>query len=179
MAFSYLCITYHTVMRVAFSILILSLMALRLSAQRTILVLDVETRTPVPRASVEPDGHAPTLTDSVGMARLPERFDSLTVSHLGYERERLAFSEVRDTVYLFATGHMLGEVVVYSQNNMMESLKKDMSKMVLPDPGQAALRVNIADVLRFFGWKSKRERKKKKVEKIIKELDAKPLEEEE
>ena len=179
MAFSYLCITYHTVMRVAFSILILSLMALRLSAQRTILVLDVETRTPVPRASVEPDGHAPTLTDSVGMARLPERFDSLTVSHLGYERERLAFSEVRDTVYLFATGHMLGEVVVYSQNNMMESLKKDMSKVVLPDPGQAALRVNIADVLRFFGWKSKRERKKKKVEKIIKELDAKPLEEEE
>ena len=179
MAFSYLCITYHTVMRVSFSILILSLMALRLSAQRTILVLDVETRTPVPRASVEPDGHAPTLTDSVGMARLPERFDSLTVSHLGYERERLAFSEVRDTVYLFATGHMLGEVVVYSQNNMMESLKKDMAKVVLPDPGQAALRVNIADVLRFFGWKSKRERKKKKVEKIIKELDAKPLEEEE
>ena len=179
MAFSYLCITYHTVMRVAFTILILSLMALRLSAQRTILVLDVETRTPVPRASVEPDGHAPTLTDSVGMARLPERFDSLTVSHLGYERERLAFSEVRDTVYLFATDHMLGEVVVYSQNNMMESLKKDMAKVVLPDPGQAALRVNIADVLRFFGWKSKRERKKKKVEKIIKELDAKPLEEEE
>lgn len=179
MAFSYLCITYHTVMRVVFAILILSLMALRLSAQRTILVLDVETRRPVPRASVEPDGHAPTLTDSVGMARLPERFDSLTVSHLGYERERLAFSEVRDTVYLFATGHMLGEVVVYSQNNMMESLKKDMAKMVLPDPGQAALRVNIADVLRFFGWKSKRERKKKKVEKIIKELDAKPLEEEE
>lgn len=179
MAFSYLCITYHTVMRVAFAILILSLMALRLSAQRTILVLDVETRTPVPRASVEPDGHAPTQTDSVGMARLPERFDSLTVSHLGYERERLAFNEVRDTVYLFATGHMLGEVVVYSQNNMMESLKKDMAKVVLPDPGQAALRVNIADVLRFFGWKSKRERKKKKVEKIIKELDAKPLEEEE
>jgi predicted TIM-barrel fold metal-dependent hydrolase len=62
---------------------------------------------------------------------------------------------------------------------MMESLKKDMAKVVLPDPGQAALRVNIADVLRFFGWKSKRERKKKRVEKIIKELDAKPLEEEE
>lgn len=139
-------------------------------AQRQIRIIDVETHEPVVRASVEPDGHPFILTDSQGYAIVPEAFDSLTVRHLKYEKERLGFNEVKDTIYLFATEHMLDEVVVVSPKTMMDQLRKELKNKPLPNPAAAPISINIDKLLAFFGYKSKKQRKKEKVAKIIKEL---------
>ena len=139
-------------------------------AQRQVRFIDVETHEPVAKASVEPDGHPFVMTDSLGYATLPETFDSLTVRHLKYATERLGFSEVKDSVYLFANENVLGEVVVVMPVTMMENFNEKLRRSMLPDPAAAPLRINLDRILAFFGYKSKKERKRERVAKILKEL---------
>ena len=104
-------------------------------------------------------------------------FDSLFISHVKYEREKLTFQEVKDTVYLFATENMLDEVTVVSPQTMMNSLKKQLKTQPLPDPGKAAISIPLSKILKWFGYKSKREKKKERVKRILEGLGG-PTEEE-
>ena len=137
-------------------------------AQRQIRIIDVETHEPVARASVEPDGHPFVLTNSLGYAIVPETFDSLTIRHLKYEKERLGFNEVKDTIYLFATEHMLDEVVVVSPKTMMDQLKKELKNKPLPNPAAAPISINIDKMLAFFGYKARNNGKKKRWQRLSK-----------
>lgn len=165
-------------MRRVFFLYILVIASLSASAQRRIRVLDVETHEPVVSASVEPNKGKSTLTDSLGYAMIPEKFDSLFIRHLKYERERLMAHEVKDTVYLFATENMLDEVTVISPQTMLNSMNEQLKTKPLPDPGKAAITIPLSKILKWFGYKSKREKKKERVKRILEEL-GEPLEEEE
>ena len=165
-------------MRRAFFLCFALFACLSVTAQRRIRVLDVETHEPVGNASVEPNKGAFTMTDSLGYATIPEVFDSLFIRHLKYEHERLLAHEVKDTVYLFATENMLDEVTVVSPQTMLNSMKEQLKTKPLPDPGKAAMSVPLSKILKWFGFKSKREKKKERVKRILEGLGG-PAEEEE
>ena len=164
-------------MRSSLILLVFTICTLTATGQRRIRVLDVETHEPVVNASVEPNRGERTQTDSLGYAPIPEVFDSLFISHVKYEREKLTFQEVKDTVYLFATENMLDDVTVVSPQTMMNSLQKQLKTQPLPDPGKAAISIPLSKILKWFGYKSKREKKKERVKRILEGLGG-PTEEE-
>lgn len=144
---------------------------LSVKAQRRILVLDVETREPVGRAAVVPYPGVRTQTDSMGVASIPEKFDSLHVSHVRYATEMLKFEEVRDTIFLFAKENMIDEVTVISQQESIKDYLK--SHRQLPNPAEPALRIGVDKILKFFKYKSRRERKRERTKRLLEEYDEK------
>ncbi len=170
----YLCIVFfnhHVKMLRDCLVLVFMVCCLSVNAQRRIVVLDVETHEPVAKAAIVPYPHPRTQTDSTGMAILPEQFDSLLVSHIRYDVEHLRFDEVRDTVYLFAKENMIDEVTVVSQH---ESLKEYLKRnRPLPNPSEPAMKIGVDKILKFFKYKSRREKKRERTKRLLEEYDAK------
>jgi hypothetical protein len=120
------------------------------------------------------------MTDSLGYAAVPEVFDSLTIHHLKYAVERLGFEEVADTVWLFAKENMLDEVTVVSFSTLEKSIEAWLERnKPLPNPSQAALAIRFEAIAKFFGIKSRRQRKHEKVKRILEELGGESKNEEE
>ncbi|MBQ6211162.1 MAG: hypothetical protein IJK42_15555 [Prevotella sp.] len=86
--------------------------ALSVSAQRRVLLLDSDTNMPIPGVSVSTDEGESVTSDGKGFATLSMPFDTVRFSHLKYSSEMLKKEEVRDTVFLIPTVHMLPEVTV-------------------------------------------------------------------
>ncbi|MBO4315702.1 MAG: hypothetical protein IKX24_07545 [Prevotella sp.] len=85
---------------------------LSVKAQRRILLLDSDTNQPIEGVSVSTDQGETTTSDKKGIATLSVPFDTVRFSHLKYSSEMLKREEVRDTLFLIPTVHMLPEVTV-------------------------------------------------------------------
>ena len=93
-------------------VLILLLVGFSMKAQRRILLLDSDTNMPISGVSVSTDEGETVTSDGKGFVTLSIPFDTVRFSHLKYSSEMLKKEEVRDTVYLIPTVHMLPEVTV-------------------------------------------------------------------
>lgn len=82
------------------------------NAQRKVLLLDSDTNMPISGVSVNTDEGENVTSDGKGIATLSMPFDTIRFSHLKYSSEMLKKEEVRDTVYLIPTVHLLPEVTV-------------------------------------------------------------------
>ena len=93
------------------------------SAQRQLVVVDIETLIPVVGASVVSKGGSLT-TDSLGYVSVADSCKSLSFSHVNYESRIINLNEVRDTVFMISKLLNLQEVVVFGHGK-----KRDYSEL--------------------------------------------------
>ena len=90
------------------------------SAQRRLVVVDIETLIPVVGASVV-SKEGTHITDSLGYVSVADSCKSLSFSHVNYESRIINLNEVkRDTVFMISKLLNLKEVVVFGHGKKRE-----------------------------------------------------------
>ena len=141
------------------------------NAQRKITVVDMETHLPVYGVSVKTDTALSVMTNYKGEARIAERFDSISFTHLKYLPDRLAYAEMEDTMYLVPKSLMLPDVVVTGVNPDLKRAMKKNHEQMLMQPTMKGLTFDFANII---DRRSRRDRKHyKKAKEILREWDAK------
>ncbi len=153
------------------SLIIVILSAVYVSAQRKIVVVDMETHLPVADVSVKTDSARAVMTDRNGVASISERFDSISFSHMRYLSDKVTFEEMKDTMYLVPKNLMLPDVVVTGVNpDLKKAMKKNYERML----EQPKLKVLTFDFANIIDRRGRRDRKHlKKAKEILREWDAK------
>lgn len=146
-------------MRQLLTIVLLAFCGL-VAAQRQIVVLDATTLQPIPGVSVWADSLRAQKTNDEGVVQVPERFDSLTFSHLKYGRERLAAHEVADTMLMFDREQELPEVVVLGVGpDLMRSLRKTYERSAQPRE-MSVFTFDLGNILDRRGRRDRKHRKR-------------------
>jgi hypothetical protein len=141
------------------------------SAQRKIVVVDMETHLPVADVSVKTDSARAVMTDRNGVASISERFDSISFSHMRYLSDKVTFEEMKDTMYLVPKNLMLPDVVVTGVNpDLKKAMKKNYERM-LEQPTVKGLTFDFANIIDRRGRRDRKHLKKAK--EILREWDAK------
>ena len=100
------------------------LCCIMVSAQRRLVVVDIETLVPVAGANVVSKGGTFT-TDSLGYVSVADSCKSLSFSHVNYESRIINLTEIRkDTVFMISKLLNLKEVVVFGHGK-----KRDYSEL--------------------------------------------------
>jgi hypothetical protein len=147
------------------------LSAVYVSAQRKIVVVDMETHLPVADVSVKTDSARAVMTDRNGVASISERFDSISFSHMRYLSDKVTFEEMKDTMYLVPKNLMLPDVVVTGVNpDLKKAMKKNYERM-LEQPTVKGLTFDFANIIDRRGRRDRKHYKKAK--EILREWDAK------
>lgn len=153
------------------SLIIVILSAVYVSAQRKIVVVDMETHLPVADVSVKTDSARAVMTDRNGVASISERFDSISFSHMRYLSDKVTFEEMKDTMYLVPQNLMLPDVVVTGVNpDLKKAMKKNYERM-LEQPTVKGLTFDFANIIDRRGRRDRKHLKKAK--EILREWDAK------
>lgn len=143
-----------------------------LHAQKTIRILDEQTKVPIMGAVVADDEHQLTLSDRDGMAVVPQR-DSTKVIYIAHElygREEFLWSDLPETVLLTHRDYILDEVQVNAQKRAVDP--KAFQYKVDPTTAQLQAAGNgngnlLAPLVKLISkWTSK----KKKHAKTFKEI---------
>lgn len=149
---------------------------IEMQAQRRITVIDMDTNVPIRDVSVKIDSQKVVKTDYLGRIDVPVVFDSIAFSHVRYEHERLAMTEVGDTMFLLPKDHMLPEVKVVELDPRVKGLisgwvhKGAMQGVALAPGGGASF--DFADLLDRRGRRDRKHLERAK--KILKDWDEKP-----
>jgi len=148
------------------------------SAQRRLIVADVETRVPVGEANVLSNGLS-IQTDTLGYVTVPDSCRSLLFSHVNYESRLINLEEVRDTVFLISKLLNLKEVVVFGKTPHVEDFE-ELNKRMQPSirdlqlagakPGDGINLLGLFSYLIPKKWKkSKKERRQERMKHILDE----------
>ena len=151
------------------------------SAQRRLVVADVETNEVIAKANVEGSNfHA--VTDSTGCFLAPDSCHSLVFSHVNYESRIVNIEEVRDTVFLISKLLSLQEVVVFGkvryEDDGLDELRKSLhlqrseAQLAAADPSKAAsIPIGMLAKLLPKKWRPgyKKEQRKKLHEEILRD----------
>ena len=153
------------------------LCSVAVSAQRRLVVIDVETLVPVDGANVVCNGLS-SQTDTLGYITVPDSCRSLLFSHVNYESRLINLKEVRDTVFLISKLLNVKEVVVFGQapyKDEYEQLRKNMrvsiTDLQLTDakPGNG---INLLGLISYIIPKKwKKSPKEKRKERLKRTLD--------
>ena len=148
------------------------------SAQRRLVVIDVETLEPVGEANVVCNGLT-AQTDTLGFVSVPDSCQSLLFSHVNYESRLINLKEVRDTVFLISKLLNVKEVVVFGQAPYKDEYEKLRSQML---PSKLDMQLASAkpgdgiNLLGFFSYfipkkwkKSKKEKRKERLKRALEE----------
>lgn len=100
-----------------------------LVAQTRGVVIDSESLLPIPYVSIystSGDGVLGAMSNEHGLFEIDFAFQQLFFSHISYEKQAIALSDMHDTIYLRPIVNMLGEVVVSNKQPawVNRSLKK-------------------------------------------------------
>ena len=153
------------------SLIIVILSAVYVSAQRKIVVVDMETHIPIAGVSVKTDSVHAVMTDINGIANIAERFDSISFNHMKYLSDKVTFEEMKDTMYLVPKNLMLPDVVVTGVNpDLKKAMKKNYERM-LEQPTVKGLTFDFANIIDRRGRRDRKHYKKAK--EILREWDAK------
>lgn len=153
------------------SLIIVILSAVYVSAQRKIVVVDMETHIPIAGVSVKTDSAHAVMTDINGIANIAERFDSISFNHMKYLSDKVTFEEMKDTMYLVPKNLMLPDVVVTGVNpDLKKAMKKNYERM-LEQPTVKGLTFDFANIIDRRGRRDRKHLKKAK--EILREWDAK------
>ena len=153
------------------SLIIVILSAVYVSAQRKIVVVDMETHIPIAGVSVKTDSVHAVMTDINGIANIAERFDSISFNHMKYLSDKVTFEEMKDTMYLVPKNLMLPDVVVTGVNpDLKKAMKKNYERM-LEQPTVKGLTFDFANIIDRRGRRDRKHLKKAK--EILREWDAK------
>ena len=114
-------------------LLLLLLATLSVSAQRRMVVVNMETKVPVRDVQVFTDEGKNMTTRWDGTFELPDSFSRIHFRHPQYEQRYILRSELRsDTVWLLPNTNAIGEVVIYGHRRFNDR----MAQMLKPSPQQ-------------------------------------------
>lgn len=158
--------------------LALFLCGLSASAQRRLVVVDVETLEPVDGANVVCNSLS-AQTDTLGFITVPDSCRSLLFSHVNYESRLINLTEVRDTVFLISKLLNVKEVVVFGQVRYDDKYK-ELGKQMIPSKTDLQLSgakpdggLNLLGLLSYLipkKWKkSAKERRKEQMKQVLEE----------
>ncbi len=153
------------------------LLSVSMSAQRRLVVCDVETLEPISSVSVH-SSVGVDVTDSLGYFSLPDTCKSILLSHLNYESRLLQLSEVRDTVFLLSKYLGMKEVVVFGKrqddglgeriSNMVKLDKTDAQLLAIdPSSGGNLLALVGKAIGKLFPKKNSKAKRKEKAREIL------------
>lgn len=160
------------------AVLVALLWPLAVEAQRRLTVIDMDTSLPIRDVSVRVDSGVAVQTDYLGRVEVPVTFDSITFSHIRYEREHLALQEVSDTMYMLPVEHMLPEVKVNAASPELLAMFKGwaMAGAMMGTPDQGNGIVVTFDFASMLDRRGRRDKKHlERAKKILKEWDEKPV----
>lgn len=148
------------------------------SAQRRLVVIDVETLQPVGDANVVCN-RLSAQTDSLGLITVPDSCKSLLFSHVNYESRLINLKEVRDTVFLISKLLNVKEVVVFGKTPHVEEyeeLQKNIQSSIRnlqlsnAKPGNGINLLGLFSYLIPKKWKkSPKERRKERTKRLMEE----------
>lgn len=144
-------------------------------AQKRLVVVDVETLTPVAGANVVTK-YGNTTTDSLGYFNLSDSCKSVALSHVNYESRLVNLTEIRDTVYMISKLLNIKEVVVFGhgkRNELPDALKKQLeaekenAKLAAIDPSSGNLLSLIGYLIPKKWRKNTKEARRKRLKQIL------------
>lgn len=112
-------------------VLILTVIPHFISSQTKGIILDVESYLPVPYVNIHTtngDGVLGTTSDRNGKFNIDFSFESLSFSHIGYEKISFSYDQLTDTVFLLSKSNQLQEIVVY--NRQEEWIDRILRKVI-------------------------------------------------
>ena len=146
------------------------------SAQRRLVVIDVETLEPVGGANVVCNSLS-AQTDTLGYITVPDSCLSLLFSHVNYESRLINLKEVRDTVFLISKLLNVKEVVVFGKTPHAEDYSELQKHMLLSktdlqlsgaQPGSGINLLGLFSYLIPKKWKkSPKKRRKERMKRIL------------
>ena len=156
-------------------LLMVFLCCLPVSAQRRLVIIDVETLIPVDGANVVCKDLT-TQSDTLGYVTVPDSCRSILFSHVNYESRLINVDEIRDTVFLISKLLNLKEVVVFGKKPHIDDyaeLNKHMqpSKLDLQLAGAQPGGMNLFGLIGYLipkKWKkSAKEKRKERLKRIL------------
>ncbi|MBR2238600.1 MAG: hypothetical protein IJ887_12155 [Prevotella sp.] len=157
-------------------LLTLLLCCLSTSAQRRLIVVDVETLVPVDGANVVGNSLS-AQTDTLGYIFVPDSCQSLLFSHVNYESRLINLKEVRDTVFLISKLLNVKEVVVFGKTPHVEEYEELQKRMRLSKTDMQLSSAQPGDGINLLGlfnylipkkWKkAKKEKRKERLKRAI------------
>ena len=141
------------------------------SAQRRLIVVDVETSIPISGANVVGD-QLNHQTDSMGCVFVDDSCRTLVFSHVNYESRLINLCEIRDTVFLISKLLNLKEVVVFGKAPQIEDYRELNQRLRLTktDLQLSAANSNGMNLFGLIGYlipdKWKKSRKQKRKERL-------------
>lgn len=153
------------------------LCCLSATAQKRMVVVDIETLIPISGVNVTSKDSTFT-TDSLGWFPVPDNSKSLAFSHVNYESRIINLKEVRDTVFMISKLLNLKEVVVFGHgkkrdySQLQKNLGLDKVEAQLAVGGQRGMDL-ITTFNRLFVPKKWRKsyRKKQRMKRLKEILD--------
>lgn len=165
-------------MKKCFLLFLLFGVVLLATAQRRLVVVDVETLAPVVGANVVSRDSTQT-TDSIGHVFVSDSCMTITFSHVNYESRIINLDEVSDTVFMISKLLNLKEVVVFGHgknrdySDLQKSLKRDKieAQLSAADPS-VGFRIDLAKVVNAVipkRWRPgyRKEQRKKRLKEIL------------
>ena len=158
------------------SLVVLLLIVVTVRAQRKVLLLDSDTNMPIAGVSVKTDEGESVTSDGRGIATLTMPFDTVRFSHLKYNPEMLKKSEVRDTIYLIPTVHLLPEVTVTELAPEIKALIKGWAAIGAAQGAAMAPRgIASFDFANMLDRRRRRDKKHlEKAKDVLEKWDEKP-----
>lgn len=154
----------------------LLLCCLSTSAQRRLIVVDMETLVPVDGANVVGNSLS-AQTDTLGYIFVPDSCQSLLFSHVNYESRLINLKEVRDTVFLISKLLNVKEVVVFGKTPHVEEYEELQKRMRLSKTDMQLSSAQAGDGINLLGlfnylipkkWKkTKKEKRKERLKRAI------------
>ena len=152
-----------------FFIMVFAAIATSVSAQRRLVVADVETLLPIGGANVVCKDSS-VVADSLGWFAVSDSTKTMVLSHVNYESRIVNLSEVRDTVYLISKLLSVEGVVVFGhgkQADKLKELKKRLSidkterELMTADPSRGTDLLKLLNYVTPRKWRKKSKQQKK------------------
>lgn len=139
------------------------------SAQRRLVVADVETLLPIGGANVVCKDSS-VVADSLGWFSVSDSTKTMVLSHVNYESRIVNLTEVHDTVYLISKLLSVEGVVVFGHGknaDKLKELKKRLSidkterQLMAADPSKGTDLLKLLNYVTPRKWRKKSKQQKK------------------
>ena len=139
------------------------------SAQRRLVVADVETLLPIGGANVVCKDRS-VVADSLGWFSVSDSTKTMVLSHVNYESRIVNLTEVHDTVYLISKLLSVEGVVVFGHGknaDKLKELKKRLSidkterQLMAADPSKGTDLLKLLNYVTPRKWRKKSKQQKK------------------
>lgn len=149
-------------------ILISVMLCTACGAQITAVVYDIETHMPVEGATVFINPKGTATTDRYGRFFFSGQCNSLTLTHVAYEKRRMYRSEVGDTIFMLPKMNVIdGVVIVGNKPKISSEIMSGTRNAAMTAPRQGGMA--SFDFFRLFQKKPKSHKEREKFNKLMRD----------